>query len=84
MHVAKIGHTFDFEKAKSVDHGSFNGKPLMKEALHSGPQASNQRVSLQVQYQAIQIKANRIEERQVQDGDRLGAHTDTLADKALM
>ncbi len=53
MHTVYIGHSFGFEKAKAIDHDRFKGERLVKEALHSGPQAVNLCTSLLVQYQAI-------------------------------
>ncbi len=82
MHTAETGHSFDFENAKAIDHGRFKGERLVKEALHSGPQAVNRCVSLPVQYQAIQTRTNHKEVQQIQAGDRQGAPTDPPADEA--
>ncbi len=82
MHTAKTGHSFDFENAKAIDHGRFKGKRLVKEALHSGPQAVNRCASLAAQYQAIQIRINHKEAWQIQAEDRPGARTDPPADEA--
>ncbi len=82
MHTAETGHSFDFENAKAIDHGRFKGERLVKEALHSGPQAVNRCVSLPVQYQAIQTRTNHKEVQQFQAGDRPGAPTDPPADEA--
>ncbi len=81
MHTAETGHSFDFENAKAIDHGRCKGKRLVKEALHSGIQAVNRCVSLSVQYQAIQVRTNHKEVRQIQVGDRPGARTDPPADE---
>ncbi len=53
MHTVETGHSFGYEKAKAIDHDRFKGERLVKEALHSGPQAVNLCASLPVQYQAI-------------------------------
>ncbi len=82
MHTAETGHDFDFENGKTIDHDRFKGERLVKEALHSGPQAFSRCVSLQVQYQAIQATTNHKEVRQIEAGDRPGARTDPPADEA--
>ncbi len=57
------------------------GERYVKEALHSGPQAVNRYVSFRIQYQAIQIRTNHKESRQIQAGDRPGARKDPPTDE---
>ncbi len=70
MHTAETGHSFYFENAEAIDYGRFKWERLVKEALHSGPQTVNRFVSLPVQYQAIQIRTNHMDVRQIHVGDR--------------
>ncbi len=80
--TAETGHSFNFENAKAIDHGCLKGERLVKEALHSGPQAFNQCASLPVQREAIPIRTNHKEVRQIKARDRPGARTDPPADEA--
>ncbi len=79
MHTAKAGLSFDFENAKAIDYGRFNGERLVKEAMNSGTQAVNRCASFQAQYKATQIRTNHKEDRHIQDGDRPRARTDLPA-----
>ncbi len=83
MHTAEAGHSFNFKNAKAKDHGHFKGERLVKEALHSEPQAVNRCVSLPVLQQAIHTRTNHKESQQIEAGDRPGARTDPQVDEAL-
>ncbi len=70
IHTAET-HSFAFENVKAIDHGRFKDERLVKEAVHSGPQALNRCVSLPVQYQAIQIRTIDKKARQIQAGEHV-------------
>ncbi len=63
MHMTEIGHGFDTEHAKDINHGGFKEERLVKETLNSGPQTVNRCALLPIQYQPIQIRMNIKEDR---------------------